>query len=352
MTGMNTSVSAGWYSYTNLGPITTTFTPAPACTASNQVSIGYVDEYFNGVNVYAAYGVQCTSTVDYFDCIPTTTPEPTSTATASDDDYDELPWVGYGVYYSPGLYCPKGWKTVGMAGRDASSVLTSSGVLVPTTTRSSRTRTATPTPYGDDYYDYYDDDYYDDYVDPASVMKSMLESKQTMALCCPDFMTADANGACYSIVPSYTPTTGCQVVTGFNYEYGETTTTYTKTYTYSDDKGSETDVITRVDTYDIPTATEITVHTYTTTLVSYDKESMTAMYIMPVVTLLYHESDLENAAKETAAAKAEAEASETATNAANSLLGRNGHSMWEGVGSVVGIWIAAMALGSALVLPW
>lgn len=167
-------------------------------------------------------------------------------------------------------------------------------------------------------------------------------------------MTADSNGACYSIVSSYTATTGCQVVTGFNYEYSETTTTYTMTYTYSDDEGSETDVITRVGTYDVPTATETTVRTYTTTLDGEEKESMTAMYIMPVVTLLYHESDLENAAKETAAAKAkaEAEASETATNAANSLIGRNRNSVWEGVGSVVGIWMAAMALGGALVLPW
>ncbi|KAL3432349.1 hypothetical protein BDV09DRAFT_174450 [Aspergillus tetrazonus] len=353
MTGMNTSVSAGWYSFTNLGPITTTFTPAPACTASNQVSIGYVDNFFTGVNVYAAYGVQCTSTVDYSDCIPTTTPEPTSTTAVSDED--DILWVDYGVYYSPGLYCPKGWKTVGMAGRDASSVLTSSGVLAPTATRPSRTRAATPTPYGDDYYDYYYDYYYDEYnLDPASVMKSMLEPKQTMALCCPDFMTADSNGACYSIVSSYTATTGCQVVTGFNYEYSETTTTYTMTYTYSDDEGSETDVITRVGTYDVPTATETTVRTYTTTLDGEEKESMTAMYIMPVVTLLYHESDLENAAKETAAAKAkaEAEASETATNAANSLIGRNRNSVWEGVGSVVGIWMVAMALGGALVLPW
>ncbi|CBF71527.1 uncharacterized protein ANIA_06821 [Aspergillus nidulans FGSC A4] len=348
MTGMNTSVSAGWYSFTNLGPITTTFTPAPACTASNQVSIGYVDNFFTGVNVYAAYGVQCTSTVDYFDCIPTMTPEPTSTTAVPDDD---IIWVDYGVYYSPGLYCPKGWKTVGMAGRDASSVLTSSGVLAPTATRSSRTRAATPTPYGDDYYDYYYDEYN---LDPASVMKSMLEPKQTMALCCPDFMTVDSNGACYSIVSSYTATTGCHVVTGFNYEYSETTTTYTMTYTYSDDEGSETDVITRVGTYDVPTATETTVRTYTTNLDGEEKESMTAMYIMPVVTLLYHESDLENAAKETAAAKAkaEAEASETATNAANSLIGRNGNSVWEGVGSVVGIWMVAMALGGALVLPW
>ncbi|KAL4974692.1 hypothetical protein BDW66DRAFT_139071 [Aspergillus desertorum] len=250
---------------------------------------------------------------------------------------------------TPGLYCPKGWKTVGMAGRDASSVLTSSGALAPTTTTSTRTRTATPTPYGDGYYDDYDDyDYYLDYVSPASVMKNMLEPKQTMALCCPDFMTADSNGACYSIVSSYTPTTGCEVATGYNYEYGETTTTYTKTYTYSDDDGSETDVITRVGTFDIPTATITNVRTYTTSLNDEDRESMTAMYIMPVVTLLYHESDLENAAKETAAAKAEA--SETATNAANSLIGRN--SVWEGVGSVTGIWIGAMALGAAMVMPW
>lgn len=174
---MNTSVSAGWYTFANLGPLTTTFTPAPSCTASNRIVLGYLNP-----DVYIEFATQCTSSFNYVtDCIPTTTtettvpPTPTFTATSYEDYVENrIDWAGFGAYYSPGLYCPSGWTTVGMAARDASSSLTSSGVLVPT-------ETTTTTKYStDDFYYYMFDHEY-----PASVLKSMLEPRQTMALCCP-----------------------------------------------------------------------------------------------------------------------------------------------------------------------
>lgn len=138
---MNASVSAGWYTFTNLGPLTTTFTPAPSCSASNRIGLGYLQPESGDV-VIELLG-QCTSQFDYFTgCIPSTTtksmttPTPTFTATSYEgiEEYMEnmIDWAGGGAYYSPGLYCPSGWTTVGMAARDASSSLTSSGILVPT----------------------------------------------------------------------------------------------------------------------------------------------------------------------------------------------------------------------------
>ncbi|RDW63067.1 uncharacterized protein DSM5745_10178 [Aspergillus mulundensis] len=360
MVGMNISVSAGLYTFSNLGPVTTTFTPPPACTASNQLALGSLD---TRTGIYVYLSSQCTATVDFEDCTPTTTSEPTTTGEpVYGGGTDWIEYDGYGVYYSPGLYCPKGWKTIGMAARDASSVLTSSGFLVPTTTSTSTstsTRTATPTPYSDYDYDYdYDEDYdYDSYTtqDPASVLMSALEPKQTMALCCPEHMTADHDGACYSIAETYTPTTGCEISTTYDYEYGRTVSTYTRTYTYSDDEGSETDVITNVGTFKMPTATATHVRTVTTTFDPEDRGYYTGMYYAPIITILHHESDLDKAAEETESAEAEAEAaaeaSESPSNAAG-RLGGNSRSAWEGVGAVMGIWAVAGVLGGVLVLPW
>lgn len=183
MNGMNASVSAGWYTFTNLGPVTTTFTPGPSCTASNRIGLGYVNP--TGGNVVIQYSVQCTSDFNYFsDCIPTTTPTATTTTTptftaTSYEEYEEyeqslVDWEGFGAYYSPGLYCPSGWATVGLAARDASSSLTSSGILAPTATTTT-TKYSTDDPY---YYMF-------NYEDPASVLKDILVPEQTMALCCP-----------------------------------------------------------------------------------------------------------------------------------------------------------------------
>ncbi len=180
MNGMNASVLAGWYTFSNLGPITTTFTPAPRCTAPDRIAVGYVNP--TGGNLVPKFAAQCTSEFNYYsNCMPTTTPASTTTSPAvtgmTVDEVEEylstlIDWTGYGVYYSPGLDCPSGWETIGMAARDASSTLTSSGILSPATT-TTVTRYTTGNMY---YYGY---------EDPASVMKDILEPQQTMALCCP-----------------------------------------------------------------------------------------------------------------------------------------------------------------------
>jgi hypothetical protein len=164
-------------------------------------------------------------------------------------------------------------------------------------------------------------------------------------------MTADTAGACYSFVKDYTPTYGCQAYTGYNYEYGLSTVTYVD-FT---DSG-----VTRTTVVEAPTETISRVTTDTTRLDSDQTEYSGLMYA-PVITLLYHEDDLV-AATETAEANSESanenseegeseSASETPSNGAGRLGGTN-LSGWEGLGSVVGIWIGAAALGAAMVLPW
>lgn len=160
------SVSDGWWTFTNYAPLTTTYTPAPSCTASDRLGLGYINHGY----VYIGYGVQCTSDVKFEDCLPTAT----ATATSFPEPPTDDGWAGIGGYYSPGLYCPSGWETVGVAARDASSSLSSSGILstTPAVTMSS----SDPMSY------YYATATWDD---PATLLKNHLEPEQTMAVCCP-----------------------------------------------------------------------------------------------------------------------------------------------------------------------
>ncbi|KAL4961597.1 uncharacterized protein BDV14DRAFT_180169 [Aspergillus stella-maris] len=337
--GFNASVNAGWYTFSNLGPLTTTYTPDPKCTASSQMFLGYLNDMPTyGGNVYPEWNIQCTTAVNYYDgCVPTSTKPVTTTPPAftgtSEEEYEDyisaqIDWRGYDAYYSPGLYCPAGWTTIGLIGRDEGDTTTSSGILSPLV---STTQTENPMTKG--YYDY---------EDPASVVKSVIEPKQTMALCCPSGMKADTGGVCYSFVEDYTPTTGCLRHTGYNYEYGEVTVTRTE------DGSTTTKVVTT------PTETISKIELDTTSLKP-DQDRLTGMFFVPVVTLIYHETDLNGAAATAAAGSNGTESEnesegETPSNAA----GRLGASAagWKGFGSILGIWGCAAVIGAAMVLPW
>ncbi|KAL4882160.1 hypothetical protein BJY04DRAFT_49580 [Aspergillus karnatakaensis] len=335
--GMNVSVLAGWYTFSNRGPLTTTYTPSPQCSGSDNIYLGYINPSYG--NAVAEFAVQCTTKLTYYsECMPTTTEKsttarPTFTGTTEEEYYEwedsQISYTGFGSYYSPGLECPSGWETVGLIGRDAGPSITSSGALSPATTT-----TVTRYTTGSDIYYY-------KYEDEASVMKSFLEPQQTMAICCPSGMTADSSGYCYSILNDYTPTYGCQVGTGYNYDYGEITTTYT------DPRYS---TITTV-THQVATATRTTVETYTTDLDS-DQDYYSGLLYAPAITLLYHESDLPGS---TAAASAEESTNGTTaeTESPSNAAGRLGASgpVWEGVWLVVGIWAVAATLGAVMVLP-
>ncbi|KAL4949310.1 hypothetical protein BDW69DRAFT_174711 [Aspergillus filifer] len=343
--GFNASVNAGWYTFSNLGPLTTTYTPEPRCTASSQMFLGYLNDMPTyGGNIYPEWAVQCTTEINYYDgCVPTSTEPVTTTPPAftgtSIEEYEEyidsqIDWRGSERYYSPGLYCPEGWSTIGMIGRDEGDITTSSGILSPLV---STTQTENPVTKG--YYDY---------EDPASVVKSVLEPKQTMALCCPSGMKADTMGMCYSFVEDYTPTFGCMRYTHHDYEYGSVTVTQTDFI----DRSTITTVV--------PTPTEAfsSIETDTTRL-DPDQDRLTGMFFVPVVTLLYHEEDLLGAGVTGAAEANESDGagesegeSETPSNAAGRLGMGASAAGWEGFGSILGIWGCAAALGAAMVLPW
>lgn len=358
MTGLNASVSAGWYTYTNLGPITTTFTPAPSCT--DYVGLGYMNSASDFLIL--DFRTKAEINTNYDGCTPTTTPSVTATPTStgyftseeqlSAFEAQEVSWRAYGAYYSPAMHCPSGWSTIGMAGRDASGTLTSSGIYVPT--KASTSTQSYPT---DDFYYYMFN-----YEDKASVLKDILKPKETMAMCCPRYdhfpsksqaklwlslnkankfksgMTADSADSCYSQVKSYTPSVGYQVYEAYNELYGSSTVVSTKT--------SGTDTITTTRTRLYETGTTYRTETVTTTFEPSEKPQYSAFAYAPAITMLYQESDLHSAS----AASSTASDASTSSNAAGRVS--TGASVWNELASVVGIWAGAAVLGAGMIFPW
>lgn len=138
------------YTYENLGPVTTTFTvPSSCATHSDKINVGAS----GSTQPNFEYGLQC-ETVGGWDCIPSIT-GPTITTI----DTSPTQWFKAG-YYSPGLYCPADWVTVGVASWNGDGSLISSGVLAPTTTAQELQR-------------------------DGELFLSILDKSETAVLCCP-----------------------------------------------------------------------------------------------------------------------------------------------------------------------
>lgn len=146
------SVYDGWWTFSNYGPITTTFTPAPSCTATDRLTLAVI----YGDETRGQLQVGCPTPTSDWDCLP-----PGTTTSAA--WYDEKKWIGAAGYYSPGLYCPSGWETIGMAARGDKS-LSTSGFLSTLVDK---------IPY---------------FEEPATLLASVLQPSQTMALCCPRYI--------------------------------------------------------------------------------------------------------------------------------------------------------------------
>lgn len=131
--------------------------------------------------------------------------------------------------------------------------------------------------------------------------------------------------ACWSTIPSYTPTTACVYD-----EASDAWGPYTKTFSY------DTSTITQ--DYMVETGTVYT-STETINLEENSQYSgLVAISAVPMVTLVHKQSDIE-AAKTAGAA--------TSSNAAGRLNTAN--SALDGLGMTVGVCISAMALGAAII---
>jgi hypothetical protein len=144
------------YTFTNWGPLTTTFTaPASCATATGNYMLG-----LNNTAPVWEYAVQC-STVGYGDCISTGT---VSLSTISNENPTTLETQ---AYFSPGLYCPSGWATRGTAVRGSDNGLSSSGILSPST------MVLIPTCIPQ-------------WKNPATLLMTLLNLSETLVMCCPE----------------------------------------------------------------------------------------------------------------------------------------------------------------------
>ena len=144
------------YTFTNWGPLTTTFTAPTNCATET-------GNYMIGLNTTAPvweYAIQC-STSGYSDCVPSGTVSHSATSNDNPKTIDSR------AYLSPGLYCPSGWATKGIAVRDADKSLSSSGVL------SSSTTVSMPT-------------FLPQWQNPATLLMDLLNPSETLVMCCPE----------------------------------------------------------------------------------------------------------------------------------------------------------------------
>lgn len=147
-------------------------------------------------------------------------------------------------------------------------------------------------------------------------------------------MTADGMGGCYSIVPDYTPTVGCYVWSTGKYSY--------EMSSMAETHGSATSTV----LVDIPHYVESVTRTHTTHFRSMEQHMYTGISYVPMVTLVHHPSDLQATA--TGNSTASTSSPTPTSNAAGRLAPRA--STWDGLGAVLGVSAAAVALGAAIIL--
>lgn len=109
------------------GPLTTTYTAPPACSTDFEyIYIGQniVDSYLSVSSVYLQ-GAACDQTVPTVgSCLPSGAKLDEAYSSIDTDIVQTGSTLGY---YSPGMVCPSGWQTVGVATKTEGGSITSSG---------------------------------------------------------------------------------------------------------------------------------------------------------------------------------------------------------------------------------
>lgn len=235
---MHSTLVSGW-TVTNMGPLTTTFTAPSSCStdyALIQLGATFVDEDTDQTRVYYAGDVCGQPVPTIGSCLP-------SGAQLDENyrsvDFDVVPVGKTRAYYSPGLICPAGWKTVGVATKVEGGSITSSG---PGFAR----------PFGNDEPGVR-------FVDNvgSNIILAGMDDGEAAVLCCPSAFTVDPYGQCTSVLETYSvPPVYCRrfvgdgaggrwvnttlsiwgtTVTGLTPSYTGTGTVTTETMTIQDD---------------------------------------------------------------------------------------------------------------------
>lgn len=185
---MPTATTASQFSLTNWGPLTATFSTDAACATAGITMLGFQTALGRGWDLdcgaVPTVGASCYPSGSQLDAVA---------SSAFESAGRRAPVAGY---FSPGLVCPAGWKTVGVAARDTS--ISASGIFIaptPTTTQSpGSTLNNLNTPI----------------VNPViNAFTAALDPGETAIACCPESMTAVTDGVCVTTLPDVKPSTVC-----------------------------------------------------------------------------------------------------------------------------------------------
>ncbi|RTE76522.1 hypothetical protein BHE90_009004 [Fusarium euwallaceae] len=153
----------------NFGPLTTTYTAPSSCsTGTDRIVLVHPD------------------TPNIFQAVPTCKAQPIGECLPSGSKWDanetsSTSFQYVRAYYSPGVVCPAGWRTVGTLAHATNSGADVSGVFSNTQTAKARGGPDLPTN-----------------LDPLDYWLHVLDESETLVHCCPSGYNAEGFGNCYS----------------------------------------------------------------------------------------------------------------------------------------------------------
>ncbi|KAF4990839.1 hypothetical protein FGRMN_8220 [Fusarium graminum] len=270
------------YSFSNLGPLTTTYEAPAACITATTDRIYFANATSAEIVLGAA---RCDGPETLGKCVPSGSAW--DKIVSSRAGYHDQ---GYWGFHSPGVVCPKGWTTAGtLAHGNKTGSVDKSGVF-----------TQPPFPFGP-YVDYL--------LTPEEILINVLEPSETFAYCCPRFLPppivnhSSSNGAfisgwsggpwggCRSSIEPVSSATYSEIcnrylplsaITEVHTLDGTSLATPLISYMTAPYTSTETRLISEL-TEDNPTA----------------YEDMIVVRQFPAVAMMYKESDVKKEAKET-----------------------------------------------------
>ncbi|RMJ20938.1 hypothetical protein PHISP_08191 [Aspergillus sp. HF37] len=311
---MPTLTSLSGAGLTNLGPLTTTFTPPPSCVQSNARTMFGP----SAPNVLPYGHISCDNINDNRECLPS--PSKVATETAP-------PYTQTVDYFSPGIFCPAGWTTVGTAAMPVSGG-----------------PTATPEVSGAFKFNKDGSVGYIGHRDHVLLADALVPG-ETAVECCPSSMTPmmPGIGSCYSTLPSYTISQTCSV-----YYPEEAYSTYTTKARVNHAESTEL--------YPV-TASKITgtMPPLTTTDSQPSTSDYIAMLIAEPVLMVHRPSDLTATASPTSTSNTAADITATTSPTSTSNMAARGGprlagARWGDLSALLGFVAAMMTVGVVIVV--
>ncbi|KAF4471994.1 hypothetical protein FALBO_1099 [Fusarium albosuccineum] len=157
------------YTVTNLGPLTTTYTPPAACTTQTTDGVYFA----NASHIDIALGQPSCGIPSAGKCVPSG-----SALDKLREPFDETPQQGFFYYHSPGVVCPSGWTTAGtLAHANKTGTGDEAGVMTKDSFEGLSTKNA------------------EMQLDPKDVWLEILEKDETLA-----GWTGGPRGGCFSSI--------------------------------------------------------------------------------------------------------------------------------------------------------